>query len=338
MYLMLSNLSKRLLERYCALFFAAVLSILTVTTHASSTLDKRPSVNIPLLDWSSQRVISIAIGNLLKEQGYKVNYQSMSEEKIWGALARGLVHFQIEIWQASANEEFQAMIKKNRLADLGKHSVSTIEEWWYPEYVEDLCPELPDWRALNKCAALFSRDGSDQGTYLTGPWPYRDADLIRSLKLNFKIERFSDSEAIWLELATAEAKKRAIIILNWTPNWTDERVPGKFIKFPSYHPDCETDPSWGLNPLLKFDCGNIQDGWIKKAAWAGLEQKDPCIYSLIKRLDLDNLMIAEASALVDYDGHNEKNAAHLWLKKYRASMQDLLTSPVCQGRWVHQTE
>lgn len=29
-------------------------------------------------------------------------------------------------------------------------------EWWYPAYMEERCPGLPDWTALLDCADAFS--------------------------------------------------------------------------------------------------------------------------------------------------------------------------------------
>ncbi len=299
-----------------------LLTLLVLNNTASAiSIAAKDHVKIPLLDWSSQRVISRAIGEELTNNGFTVEFLSMSEEIVWGALARGKVHFQIEIWQASANNEFQDMISKKRIQDIGLHSAVTIEDWWYPDYVEELCPGLPDWRALNKCAALFSDDQSAKGNYLTGPWPYRDGDLIRSLSLNFKIKRYQDMEQIWQVLAQAKAKKLPIVLLNWTPNWTDDRLSGKFVKFPAYAPECETDPSWGVNPNLAFDCANVPNGWIKKAAWVGLKNKFPCVYQFISNVDLNNEMIAEAAALVDYDKYSEQEAVGLWRKKYQQNIQ-----------------
>ncbi len=266
-------------------------------------------------------MISIAIGNELTRNNYNIEYLSMSEEYLWGSLARGKVHFQIEIWQASANNEFQDMVNKKRIQDVGLHSAVTIEDWWYSDYVEALCPGLPDWRALNKCAPLFSDNQSTKGNYLTGPWPYRDGDLIRSLSLDFKIKRHPNMEMIWKELAQAKADNKPIVLLNWTPNWTDGRLSGKFVKFPAYAPECETDPSWGTNPDLAFDCANVPNGWIKKAAWAGLKAKFPCVYQYILNIDLSNEMIAEASALVDYDQYSEQIAAIKWQKKYQQKIK-----------------
>ncbi|MGB1239143.1 MAG: ABC transporter substrate-binding protein [Pseudomonadales bacterium] len=289
-----------------------------MSVKASSGQIKR--VVVPLLDWPSQRVISKALVSVLPATHYQVRYRQMSEEKLWGAMARDRVDFQIEIWQASADEDFQVMLDKGRLIDLGTHAAITREDWWYPEHVAKLCPGLPDWRALNRCAELFSRDGSGLGAYLTGPWPYRDPDLIRSLQLKFKIVRHSDSDSIWQEMAQAVKDNRAIVLLNWTPNWTDQRFAGQFVEFPEYTPECETDPRWGINKTLAFDCGNVKRGWIKKAGSVNLPKDKPCLYQYLKNVNLSGEMIAYASVLVDYEKLSEEAASKAWLARYRTDV------------------
>ena len=34
--------------------------------------------------------------------------------------------------------------------------MDAIEEWWYPTYMKEKCPGLPNWEALNDCAEAFS--------------------------------------------------------------------------------------------------------------------------------------------------------------------------------------
>jgi len=297
-----------------------LLSFVLLQTNLSFASNSNIKISIPLLDWSSQRVISKSIGAHLSKHQYNVHYKTMPEHDLWGSQARGIVHFQIEVWQASAGRESQLMVDKKRFIELGKHTAKPIEEWWYPLFVEELCPGLPDWTALLECSHIFADPPSTKGVYHLGPWEYNDADLIRSLGLNFTIEKHNSIDEIWRELKEAQASKKPIILLNWTPNWTDQRIPGKFVQFPKYHPQCETDASWGVNSKLKYDCANIKEGWIKKTAWAGLLKHAPCVYQLIENMDLTNEMIAEAAALVIFNGLNEEQASIKWLDKYQKSV------------------
>ena len=70
---------------------------------------------MPLNEWASQRVLSRAIGQLIEQQGIAVGYQNISVENQWGALQRGLVHIQLEIWQPSMAKPFLHYVNKNKI-------------------------------------------------------------------------------------------------------------------------------------------------------------------------------------------------------------------------------
>jgi glycine betaine/proline transport system substrate-binding protein len=293
----------------------------------ATTTSKIETIIIPLNNWESQRVLSKVVGTLIQQRGEKVEYQKISAHDQWGALRQGLIHLQIEIWQASMSKDFNKMIKHNYIEDMGAHSATGREEWWYPEYIEEKCKGLPHWKAMNDCSHLFAHDPlNNKGIYYTGLWDIGDADKIRALNLQFTITRLPDGKALWTILKEAVAEKRPLVLLNWTPNWTDVRVKGKFIDFPTYTPECKSDPSWGINSSLVNDCGNPKKGWIKKAAWTGLKKQSPCTYQLIKNIDLSNEMIAEASALVIADGHSEEKAVQIWMNKYNKNISSWLNS------------
>ena len=297
----------------------ACLASLSCSAQASQ---KNTSLVIPLNEWSSQRVLSRAIGKLIEQQGVPVSYQEINVEDQWGALQRGIVHIQLEVWQPSMAKPFQQYVSKNKILDLGRHQARVREDWWYPEYVENLCPDLPSWRALNACAPLFSRHFSKgKGVYYAGPWDYGDAELIRQLGLNFVIKRDKSDAYIWHRLKQAMIHEEPIIHLNWTPNWTDVRIKGKFIEFPHARIECASSDG-EMEKQQNEDCFKSRRGWLKKAAWPGIVEHWPCIYQVIKKISLTREMIAEAGALVAADGYNEHKAADLWLEKYQAQAQD----------------
>lgn len=103
------------------------------------------SIKIPLNHWGSQQVISIAVGNELATLGYQIKYVPINSMHQSNALADGIIHFQIELWQTANYEEYNQLIKDNKITLLGKYYINGKEDWWYPLYVKELCPELPDW-------------------------------------------------------------------------------------------------------------------------------------------------------------------------------------------------
>ena len=70
---------------------------------------------------------------------------------------------QSQIWAADAS---------GKTENAGKLGPKAKEEWWFPEYMKEKCPGLPDWKALldPKCAEAFSTaETAPKGRYLGGP-------------------------------------------------------------------------------------------------------------------------------------------------------------------------
>lgn len=287
-----------------------LLLIQTPRLWASST------IKIPLNHWGSQQVISIAVGNELSMLGYKVQYIPINSTHQSNALAKGIIHFQVELWQTANYEEYNQLIEQKQLILLDTYDINGKEDWWYPLYVKKLCPELPHWKALIKCASLFEESDTGRSTYYTGLWNYRDADLIRSLSLPFVIKRFTKEEHLWNMLEKKIASKSPIILLNWTPNWIDMKYEGEFVQFPEFSPECETDPSWGPNPNMLFDCANNNVTSVAKVMWPPFAQKHPCAYELLKRIQLTAQHISHASLIYKENNNQPDLAASLWKEHY----------------------
>lgn len=278
-------------------------------------------IKIVVNDWSSQIVLSRVLGNLYASMGYKVEYPFYTTDKQFGAMNLGWAHVQVEVWEGTMAKDFERVERKN-VVRAGTHRAKTREEWWYPAYVEAMCPGLPDWRALKKCGAIFATEKSGgKGVYHGGPWEKPDALMTRALGLDFIIETAKDSDELTAILEAAYKKKEPVLLFNWTPNWTELVYEGAFVEFPPYDPACETDPAWGVNDFYTHDCGNPKDGALFKGAWKGMSTKWPCAYAILERMDLDNRMIAEAAYLVDYKKLDYETAARRWAKKYEEAMK-----------------
>lgn len=279
-------------------------------------------VSIPLNEWASQRVLSKALGKVISDSGVPVEYIEINVEDQWGALKRDAIHFQVEIWEPSMKQPFNSLVAQGEIIEMGKHEATVIEEWWYPNYVEKYCPSLPNWTALNQCIALFKKKPSDaKGVYYGGPWNYGDADIIRALNINFEINRLANGKELWQQLSQAIEKQEPIVLLNWSPNWTDKFAQGTFIQFPEYDEQCETNPEWGLNKDYVKDCGNRKHGWLKKAASKALKQNNRCVFQFIKQVNFTKEMIVEASSLVVVNKLDEETAAQRWIETYYEAIQ-----------------
>ncbi|MEH6477744.1 MAG: ABC transporter substrate-binding protein, partial [Sneathiella sp.] len=260
-------------------------------------------IRIILNNWTSQIVLSKILGELYKQRGYNIEYVVLETKNQWSHLHRGLEHIQVEVWEGTMASDFNRVLGFGEIIDAGNHNATTREEWWYPEYVEAVCPGLPDWRALKNCAALFATPTSKTlGRYVAGPWEKPERAKIRALNLGFMVDAVENSDDLWVELQKAKEINKPIVLFNWSPNWVEDRYKGKFIEFPSYDTQCEIDPAWGVNKKRTHDCGNPKNGWLKKVAWRGIDANWPCASAILRDLNFTNAMISEVAALVDADG------------------------------------
>jgi len=274
-------------------------------------------IKIILSDWTSQIVMSKILGKIYLKMGYKVEYETVTTNMQWGLMQRGLADVQVEVWEGTMVDMFEKVIQKGGVVSAGDHDAKTREDWWYPAYVEKLCPGLPDWKALKRCYKLFvNPKTAPQGMYLGGPWEKPDMARIRALNMNFKIIRAKNGDELGRSLDQAIKEQKPIVLFNWSPNWVEAQYDGKFVEFPEYDPQCDVNPKWGINPDLPYDCGNPKDAWLKKGASSVMKTKWPCAFSVYKNFNYSNPMIAELSLWVDRKKLSYNAAAEKWLKDY----------------------
>ncbi|MEQ9259179.1 MAG: ABC transporter substrate-binding protein [Roseovarius sp.] len=273
-------------------------------------------ITIPTHNWSSQIVMSHVIGDIMDGMGYNVTYVETGSNAVYDMLKTGEVTFEVEVWEGVFGKLFDAALETGNVVDAGSHEATTREEWWYPDFVEAMCPGLPDWEALNACAAVFATEETgEKGMFLAGPadWPQHHMERIEALGMNFQMVHAASAEALWSAIDEAKEAGRAVVLQNWTPNFVEAVHPGKFVEFPPYQVGCMEDPSIGPNTEMAYDCGAPVDGYLKKAAWAGMEAKWPKAYETLQKISFTNAQIAEMAKLVDVDGMTPEAAAEAWL-------------------------
>jgi len=291
-------------------------SLLLLFLTAAYSNAEEAAIKIITNNWSSQIVVSYILGEIYKQKGFRVDYVTYPTDGQWYILKHNIAHIQVEVWQGTMADKYKQLMSQEKLVDAGTYDVITREEWWYPDYVEQLCPGLPDWQALKTCSALFSQKESlNKGIYYGGPWEKPDKARVRALGLNFKIINTNTAEGLWEKLETAYKQKLPIVLFNWTPNWVGAIYKGKFVEFPKHQIECETLPSWGINPNYLFDCGNPKSGWLKKVSSTDLPKKWPCAFDILKNMNFNNYELEQIAALVDIKNIQYESAAKLWLSE-----------------------
>lgn len=301
-----------------ALIAGAVATAPLAATAGSHTVaDWDEPIIIVQNNWTSQLVLSTVVGNVLQGMGYEVEYAPSDSQLQFQAIADGDMHFQVEAWEGSMKNAFEAAAA-NGMVDAGTHSAVTREEWWVPAYVLETCPGATDWEGLNACAEQFATaETAPMGRFVGPPadWGKNYADRVKSLEMDFVAINVGQAATLWAELQSAYDRKEPIVLFNWTPNFIESKFEGAFVNFPEPEPACFEDASWGPNPNATGDCGAPHGGWLKKAMWSGLDEEAPNAARVLRKIDFSNAQIARAALMVDVDGMTVEEAAAKWMEE-----------------------
>lgn len=283
--------------------------------------DSADPIKIIVNNWSSQVVLANVIGQLLEQHGRAIEYVPSDTQLQYTALTNGDMDFQIEVWEGSQAEAFDKAVAAGAL-DLGAHDAVTREDWWYPSYMNEMCPGLPDWKALDACAdKLATAETGGKGRFVGPPadWGKHYSERIEALKMNFQEVPVGQAATLWAELQAAYDRKEPIVLFNWTPNFIEAKFDGQFVEFPTFEPACWSDPKWGQNPDALYDCGAPAKGYLKKAGSKQLGEKWPAAAEVLKKVNMTNPQFAAAAALVDVDGLSPEDAAKKWIADNEAT-------------------
>jgi glycine betaine/proline transport system substrate-binding protein len=306
---------EKIMKRSMTAFSAGILAVLPLAALAEDSSDP---IVIPIHNWSSQIVMSNVVGQMLESAGNNVEYVTTDSQAVYESVRLGDVTLEMEVWEGAFGASFRAALEKGGIVDVGDHNAVTREDWWYPMWTKEACPGLPDWKALNDCAALFqTAETGDKGMYLDGPvdWLKHGKERVEALDMDFVVINAGSAAALWAAIGAAEADKKPIVVFNWTPNFAEAVWPGEFVEFPTWVDGCDKDPSVGPNPDALYDCGNPAKGYMKKAAWEGMEEKWPAAYATLEKISFTNAQIAEMAKMVDIDEMEPEEAAEAWLEQ-----------------------
>ena len=272
-------------------------------------------IKMTIHDWTGQFITTHIMGEVLQRAGYNVEYVQADYIAQFAGLKTGDLDVAMEIWATTGREAMEEATATGKVVNMGETGMQAIEEWWYPAYMKERCPGLPDWQALNDCAAEFATpETAPLGRYLGGPvtWGGFDDERVEALGMDFEVVHAGTDAALFAELESAYQRKAPIVLWVYAPHWAPAKYEGEWVEFPPYEPACYTDPSWGINPNAAYDCGKPR-GPIWKVAWAGLEEKWPGAAKMIRDFRISNDEMGALVAKVDLEGMSVDDAVAGWL-------------------------
>lgn len=288
--------------------------------------ESKEPVKIVMMGYSGDNIIMFIYGELIKKLGYNVEYTPADYIGQFTGVGAGDLHIASPGWDTTAKAVLADAFASGDVLNMGNIGIAVNEDWWYPLYVKDHCPGLPDWKALLEpdCVkALSVPETAPKARFLSGPieWGGTDRERIEALGLDFEVINAGSDGALSADLVAAIKRKQPIVAWSWEPYWIPALYPGEFVKWPEYDDACYEDPSWGINADMTHDCGR-PNGHMWKAAWSGGEKIWPKAYDVWRKLKLNAKTAGELVFQSDVEGVDTKEVAQKWL----ADNQDIWES------------
>ena len=120
------------------------------------TVESKDPIKLTLHDWTGQLITTNIMAEVLKEAGYNVELVPADYIAQFAGLQTGDLHVAMEMWETTGRDAIDEYTADGRVVNVGTTGMDAIEEWWYPSYMKEKCPGLPNWEALNDCAEVFS--------------------------------------------------------------------------------------------------------------------------------------------------------------------------------------
>ncbi len=310
--------------KWVAAAAAATLLAGAPTGASAQVPESTDPIKIALFDWTSVNLNAKILGGVLEKLGYTVEYPTADYlSSLTTGLTNGDITVGVEYWDTTAGEAMKASEATGQTERLGPLGPKAKEEWWYPMYMKEKCPGLPNWEALKtpECAKAFATaETGDKGRYLGGPvtWEGFDDERVVSLGLPFVVVHAGTDGAMFAELDSAYQRKAPIMLWVYSPHWAPAKYEGEWIEFPNHEPACYEDPAWGPNKEAKYDCGK-PNGDIWKFSWGGMKDKWPVAHKVAKAFQIDTKVLNGMSGQIDLDGKTIEDVAAAWVTENEAT-------------------
>ena len=143
-------------------------------------------IKVVIMGYSGDNIIMYIYGELITKLGYNVEYTPADYIDQFSGVASGDLHIASPGWDTTAKDVLAEAFGSGDVLNMGNIGIAVNEDWWYPLYVRDVCPGLPDWTALKNpdcIAALSTVETEPKARFLSGPieWGGTDAERVDAL-------------------------------------------------------------------------------------------------------------------------------------------------------------
>ena len=271
-------------------------------------------IKLVLNDWTGQFVSTKIAGELLKKMGYNIEYVSAGALPQFTGLAQGNLHFQAEVWDNNIGDYYPKALQAGNIEEIGELGLDAWQDWMYPTYLEEKCPELPKHTALWNCAQLFATaDTFPKGRLITYPadWGTRSRDLVAAIDLPYEPIPGGSEGAMMAEIQSAYAAEEPILIMWWAPHWVFADLDFKWIDWHKPWGKCD-DLAQSEAQTPDNMCG-FEQPTVVKVVWSGLKDKWPAAHKLLSNFKQTNEDQNAAILEIDNKGRDLDEVVAEWL-------------------------
>ncbi len=184
--------------------------------------ESKDPIKLVIMGYSGDNIIMYILGELLEKRGYNVDLTPADYLGQFAGLKSGDLHLGSPGWDTTAKAVMAEAWDSGKVLNMGNMGIAVNEDWWYPLYVKDVCPGLPDWKALLEpdCAkALSVVETAPKARFLSGPieWGGHDGERVEALKLPFEVIHAGSDGALTAEFVAAIKRKQPIVGWTWEP-------------------------------------------------------------------------------------------------------------------------
>ncbi len=285
------------------------------SVYAAEMGAKDEPIKLAVNEWTGQHISTHIAGNILEKIGYQVEYVTAGYYPQMQALEDNTVSATLEIWSSNIGEHYDKALVSGNVEELGDLGLVPVETRMYNNAAAEKCPSLPDWKALNDCAEVFSNaETFPKGRLVDYPadWGTSNVDRIAGLGLEYTSVPAGSEGALIAEMQGAEARNEPLLVMFWSPHWVHAVVDLKPVSLPPYEDGCQDDPAVSVNPDATWDC-DWERGYIKKMAWKGLKDKWPAAHALLSAYTLRNEDQIPMMNAIDQEGQKLEEVTAQWV-------------------------
>lgn len=273
---------------------------------------KDEPIRLAMLEWTGAHISTRIAGQLLQKLGYEVDYVTAGNFPHFSGLADGTISASVEIWLNNVGDIFGKVLEEEKIENIGLLGLETREGWLYPKFMEELCPGLPDWTALEEpgCVqALSTPETAPDGRFLDYPadWGSRAATILADNDMPYIAVPAGSEGALVAELEAAGAGQTPLLMMFWGPHYAL----------------AENEVGWVEMPPCKDDSNEhcIRPPDVVKVVWSGFSEKWPAGYELLKQLQVSATDQEKMMLAIDKNGQDLDTVVKEWVDANEAVWQ-----------------